>query len=197
MTLLSYQVLSWSSFSPIFLIRWVIEMALIDITKARHSLIMVPRTTPHTRLPSEELFKIKDTMGKGRPLSLDRYYHYTPFWKALTFFPPSLPFSLFLHLCLFLYLCFPKDSKRQGERKEKQTNEWALSIVVSALLSLATLQRLADLTVNSVLWIGGGGGRRLRWGGGGRWGVVALRERDTLIIQNVRRVNVENWRLGI
>ena len=70
---------------------------------------------------------------------------------------------------------------------------------MSALLSLATLQRLADLTVNSVLWVGGGGG-----GGGDmevRWwrevGAVALRERDTLIFRNVRRVNVENWRLGI
>lgn len=31
---------------------------------------------------------------------------------------------------------------------------------MSALLSLATLQRLADLTVNSVLWVGGGEGRR-------------------------------------
>lgn len=34
-----------------------------------------------------------------------------------------------------------------------------------------------------------------------RWwrevGVVALREGDTLIFRNVRRVNVENWRLGI
>lgn len=30
-----------------------------------------------------------------------------------------------------------------------------------------------------------------------RWGAVALRERDTLIFRNVRRVNVENWRLGI
>ena len=50
------------------------------------------------------------------------------------------------------------------------------------------------------VWGGGGGG-----GGGGdmevRWwrevGAVALRERDTLIFRNVRRVNVENWRLGI
>lgn len=29
------------------------------------------------------------------------------------------------------------------------------------------------------------------------WGVVALRERDSLIFRNVRGVNVENWRLGI
>lgn len=59
--------------------------------------------------------------------------------------------------------------------------------------NLATLQRLADLTVNSVLW---GGGRR-HGGEVVQGGVVALRERDTLIFRNVRRVNVENWRLGI
>lgn len=35
-----------------------------------------------------------------------------------------------------------------------------------------------------------------RLGGGGAGG-FALRERDTLIFRNVRRVNVENWRLGI
>ncbi len=64
---------------------------------------------------------------------------------------------------------------------------------VSALLSLATLQRLADLTVNSVLWVGGEEGGDMEV----RWGAVALRERDTLIFRNVRRVNVENWRLGI
>lgn len=43
---------------------------------------------------------------------------------------------------------------------------------MSALLSLATLQRLADLTVNSVLWVGGGrrhGGEVVEGGGGGRF----------------------------
>lgn len=52
-----------------------------------------------------------------------------------------------------------------------------------------------------------GGGRRRGskvvcvrvWWEAGWWGVeeVALRERDTLIFRNVRRVNVEDWRLGI
>lgn len=44
----------------------------------------------------------------------------------------------------------------------------------------------------------GGGDMEVRWWGGwrGQEG-FALRERDTLIFRNVRRVNVENWRLGI
>lgn len=66
----------------------------------------------------------------------------------------------------------------------------------SLLPSLATLQRLAHLTVNSILWVGGKeeGDMEVKWW---REGAVALRERDTLIFRNVRRVNVENRRLGI
>lgn len=66
----------------------------------------------------------------------------------------------------------------------------------SPLPSLAALQRLAHLIVNSIVWVGGreGGVMEVKWG---REGEVALRKRDTLIFRNVRRVNVENRRLGI
>lgn len=104
-----------------WLIRWVIAVALIGgieaavslLTGSQHQLLL----SFSSKLPSEELFKIKDMMEKKKA-SPDRYYHYNPLWK-LTFLPSPL------FLCQSLRVSFTVSQRAEpgGERKEEEESE--------------------------------------------------------------------------
>lgn len=112
-----------------WLIRLVIRVALIGLIKAALSLLTVPSIlNPHlicSKLPSEELFEIKDTIEK-KILS----------WQILLFQPvmetANVLFSVllffFFHLCQSLCLSVSQRVKKKTRREKGGIEEWVSSV---------------------------------------------------------------------